>query len=718
MAVVILAGLIAPEQVRAQTEPSKSVTATDSAPVATVPLGRYIAKDNLVVYVEFAGLDAHGESWRKTAAYKMLNETPLGVMLEEVSGQLLDRAMGFLPNRRLSGPELVTLLKGATKSGWVFALHVDPKHAGLRGTFVVRGAASKELRRLSSSLMGWLMGPDVKVKPERRQDRTVVVVPIASASGAAGAVNPSWVWWPEKNDLVVGTAYPAGADAIIAALDGKAPSAAELALTQELKKPEGTFEPVAVAFVDTAGCPDIKDNNLTSLLHGLSKDQGINRIDLRWGFDAEALMTVTRLVAPKPWKTGLAFFDQPTFEKASLMPMPDSVTSFVELSISPSKLLDELEKIGPQGAIKDQIDELTETIKSAGQIDFRKDILGHLGPRMVAYLAPGRSAAANDDSLGTALKSGVSTTAAVAAIQSYFPKLTLVAEVDNPEAFGKGLDTMIIAINNELEAQAMEMEEEARRATEKEKAGDGTPGRTPISGRAGGGGDRTRQRRILAPHFTPIPGQTKSFVLQTPSDSKLRFGPSSFRPTIVLEGRYVAFSLSSDAARAAVAAAVRKDWKPSSELERACQSVPSKLVMLSVTDVSEALSSLLASLPGTLQTMINTSIALAKVRATGAGRRRLPASGPGMGPGMGPGRVDSAMRRSGRGGNDGACGECPARRVGVRPGRDEAWGLGRSGREQCCRRRERCHDRDQGRSRQAPQGGRPQGASVPRYFFD
>ena len=37
----------------------------------------------------------------------------------------------------------------------------------------------------------------------------------------------------------------------------------------------------------------------------------------------------------------------------------------------------------------------------------------------------------------------------------------------------------------------------------------------------------------------------------TPTDSPLRFGPSSFRPTIQLEGKYVAFAVSPDAARAA-----------------------------------------------------------------------------------------------------------------------------------------------------------------------
>jgi hypothetical protein len=667
LSAVALSGMIAPEELRAQTEPSKSATATETA--APVPLGRYVPKEHLIVYAESAGLDAHAESWRKTASYKMLNETPLGVMLEEVAGQLLEKAVAVIPNRRLSGPEIVTLVKGAAKSGWVFAIHIGPKADDLRVTFVVRGAASKELKPISSRLMGWLMGTDTKYKVERKEARTMVAVPAggttppaggetAPAGGArllAGGASWGWAWWPEKNDLVIGAPYPAATDAIIAALDGKTPSAVDHPVVQELKKPEGTFEPVAVGFVDTAGCPDLPAG-LTTLLKEISRF-GVNRIDVRRGFDADALMTVTRLVAPKPWQAGLAVFDQPTFDKASLMPMPDSVGSFVELSISPAKLLDAFEQIGSAGAIKAHIDALRETIKNTGQIDLRKDILGHLGPRMVAYLAPGRSAAANDDSLEAALKNGLTPSSAATAIQSFFPKLTLVAEVDNPEAFGKGLDTLMIAINNELESQVRQIEAEERRAAEQQKAAGGdraAGGRSPR-----GGGDRTKQRRILAPRFTAIPGQAKSFVLVTPSDSKLRFGPSSFRPTILLEGKYAVFSVSSDSARAAAEAARRKDWKPSSELERACQTVSSNLVLLGVTDVGESLSSLLASLPGTLQTMINTSIALARTRASGTdGPNGAPGMTPGMppgmargmGPGMSPGMGGPGMMgRGGRG---------------------------------------------------------------------
>jgi hypothetical protein len=201
-------------------------------------------------------------------------------------------------------------------------------------------------------------------------------------------------------------------------------------------------------------------------------------------------------------------------------------------------------------------------------------------------------------------------------MQSFFPKFTLVAEAKNPAAFGKALDTVMIVINNELKAQAVEKEAEDKKAADAAAPGGAA---TKQGGRGAGGGDRTKRRRETSyPKFQLALGESKSYVLITPTDSPLRFGPSSFRPTILLEDKYVAFGVSSEAVRAAVTAVRRKDWKPSASLEKASKHIPSNLVMLMMIDVSESLSSMLASLPGTLQTMINTSIALAKGRASGA----------------------------------------------------------------------------------------------------
>ena len=297
MGLVVLSGLIASAESRAQSAASK--TGTSAAPAESIPLGKYIPKENLVFYVENEGLNAHAASWEKTAAYKMLNETPLGVMLEEVCGQLLDKAMTFVPNHRLSGPEIVSLWKGATKSGWVLALNLNPKGPDhLRATFVQRGAVSKELKPISSKLMGWMMGTNPKYKIDKKDGRTIVAVSTGSAANAsAEALNAGWAWWAENDDLVVSSPSATGADAVIAALDGKTAAAIDHPVIKELKKPEATFQPICVAFADTANSPETPRTKLSELL-GSVKELGVDRIDLRWGFDEEALMSVSRLVAP------------------------------------------------------------------------------------------------------------------------------------------------------------------------------------------------------------------------------------------------------------------------------------------------------------------------------------------------------------------------------------------------------------------------------------
>ena len=143
---VILPGAQAQTSSGVQAQPA---TARKAAPFRpdTSPLARYVPKENLIVYFEFAGLDAHDEAWKKTASYKMLNETTLGEMLGAVAEQLLDKVLSIVSDHRFNGSEIVTLVKHAARSGWVFALNADPKAPrGYRGTFVLRGGASKENR--------------------------------------------------------------------------------------------------------------------------------------------------------------------------------------------------------------------------------------------------------------------------------------------------------------------------------------------------------------------------------------------------------------------------------------------------------------------------------------------------------------------------------------------------------------------------------------------
>ena len=143
---------------------------------------------------------------------------------------------------------------------------------------------------------------------------------------------------------------------------------------------------------------------LSTLLKSLKTQGGVDRLELRWGFEGEALSSVVRLVAAKPRKGLLAIFDNPTFSKTTLLPMPEQIDSFIATSISTRHLVAAIKQMAPSSAVKDQIDEIAESIRTAGSIDLEKDLLAHLGPRMVAYMAPGRSAATNDNSLESVLK--------------------------------------------------------------------------------------------------------------------------------------------------------------------------------------------------------------------------------------------------------------------------------------------------------------------------
>ena len=261
---------------------------------------------------------------------------------------------------------------------------------------------------------------------------------MSSAVAQPQSPESGWVWWAEKDDLVVGLHESGSAEAIIATLDGKKPSAVEHERVKELAKADGTFEPVCFGFARPGRGLGKRKPELSACLTRLKAKWGVDRLELRWGFEGDALLSVVRLVAAKPRKGPLATFDGPTFSKTTLLPMPDQIDSFLATSISTRHLVDADQADGHWSAVKDQIDEIAESLKTAGSIDLENDLLAHLGPRIVAYLAPGRSAATNDNSLESALSGGWSPTAAIAALQSAFPKLTLVAEVKNPDGIQQG----------------------------------------------------------------------------------------------------------------------------------------------------------------------------------------------------------------------------------------------------------------------------------------
>src|SRR5262249_47190543 len=157
-------------------------------------------------YAEFDGLDAHRDAWMKTAAYRLLNETTTGAMLEQTLTRLLEWFLAHQPGFSLKGREVVGLGKHLLRSG--FAVGINRAGGlGLPRCFalVIRGAAAGEPRLLLDRLLSTSAGPRAPVnRIEKPGGRTVQTF---------GDQPPAIVaWWPEGDDLVVSLVAPAGVD--------------------------------------------------------------------------------------------------------------------------------------------------------------------------------------------------------------------------------------------------------------------------------------------------------------------------------------------------------------------------------------------------------------------------------------------------------------------------------------------------------------------------
>ncbi len=63
---------------------AQDVEKQDISPPAPSPEERPEPAEQVLLHLQFDGLDAHANAWRKSAAYRLINETRLGSLLEEV----------------------------------------------------------------------------------------------------------------------------------------------------------------------------------------------------------------------------------------------------------------------------------------------------------------------------------------------------------------------------------------------------------------------------------------------------------------------------------------------------------------------------------------------------------------------------------------------------------------------------------------------------------
>ncbi|SIO65600.1 hypothetical protein SAMN05444166_7755 [Singulisphaera sp. GP187] len=623
----------------AQTGSAKKAAA--APPPDTSPLARYAPRDNLAVYAEFAGLDSHQEAWQKTAAYKMLNETTLGAMLEDVSAQIAERVLSSRPDRRVTGIELVKLAENLVQSGFVFAAAGVPEHpAKWASVLVLRGAARKELRPITGRLLITLGGPGVKPQVSKREKGRQIVLMAGPQPGL------NWAWWVEKDDVVIALNGPETADVIGEVLDGKRPNAIEHPARVELEKPEGGMEPVGLAFLDSATWNQ-PQSPVSFFLEKL-QIRGVDRVDFRWGLAGDAIMTVARLKAKSPRQGLLALFDQPTFDKTTLLSMPDGISSFTAVSMKPANVFETLSSVakGANPAVGESFDKLEELIRTKTRLQLRKDILAHLGPKAMFYLAPATpttSTATTAAAKSDAASGGLSPLSLVFGTTP-LPRFVAIFEIDNKEAVERALDSLMIEVNKEIRNRIQDTAAAAEAA-----AAAAAPAGADARAEAGDGATRRRRPEPPpTPEFKMMPGLVKSFVLNVPSE--LGRLPAGFRPTIRVGSKHLVFASTPEVARQALEIKKEASWIPADEYAVALEQLPGSLIYLHLEDPRDHLPKMLASLPGELQKRINQTIVLNQPKpvagAGGAGGPGGPggtaaplnsAPGPGGGPGPGPG---------------------------------------------------------------------------------
>ncbi len=554
------------------------------SPAQTVDAGgdspaRFIPADDLVFYGEFDGLDAHSRGWQKTAAYRLLNETPTGAMLEDLFLQIYPRR----PWRDLSAPEALQLIKHVAKSGVVISENCWSRNGEKKSVnaLILRDAFSnKDVRPIFARLLQGLPAPDTK-------PQAVVKLGHKMISGKLKD-GDTFYWWVEetkKADLIIVFGIPEAPDYLIDTLDGKKPSALTNPSRVELTKPRDGFERTGCLMID----PEkyglaAADHPVVTTFNQINT----RRLDFLCGFQGDALATITRFhQKPNPTsdKSIAALFD-----KTTIPPIPSGVVGLTVLALDMKAVPAQIHKIK---AISDRYDQFVATLKQKAKIRLEEDVLGQLGPKITAYIAPSKTPAAapavpNAPSLFARMGAGGA---------DALPKVAILIDVANPVTFAKTLDELMGFVNRQLKtafAPPAGPENEGAAAPDRPGRGRG-PGAPP------------------ALEFRVMAGETKSYVLNVPPELS-NVVPAGLRPTIRVGPKQVAIAATADGARQAIEA--KGTYTPPSEISAAFGRVPAKLNWLLVHDPRDSTPPVLAALPAKLQVAINM-ITLAANGGTG-----------------------------------------------------------------------------------------------------
>jgi prepilin-type processing-associated H-X9-DG protein len=509
------------------------VPASGAQDGAAKPLARFAPREHLGLLVEWEGLDTHGDAWKQTAAYKMLTETTLGEMLRQVLIQSYDgilRASGR--PTPMTGAEAVGVAEHLVQNGFLVAVNGAKLNQPESVVVVARSARrNATLRDLPENNP---MFAEPQSQAVARDGRTIHVNEQARLA-----------WWYEGDDLVLALAQN-GQIPALDALAGKVPSAADHPARAALAKGEEGTTALGWALLEFSTLPEMPPQ-----AKGLGLD-GIERIGYRWAVSGDALVGTLRIEAPSPRRGMLALFDQPPLDADSLPPVPERLTGYTVFSLDPNQALDvfarTIEALDPNGAqrLRGSMDQMEQSIG----IRLRQDLLAKLGPRMAFVIFPPRAS-----HFGGLLD-----------LWLYPPKMALVVEVRDRDAFLAALDRAMATANERLERA----------------------GGLFVRGAAAG----ELPRGVGSAEFRRLPGDERGYVL-TMSPAVLPL-PAGLRPTILVGRRFAVLAVAPDVAREAIAA--EGQGRP-----KALVSLPEGTTFFAQDDPRNSLPEFLANIPSIVQ---------------------------------------------------------------------------------------------------------------------
>ncbi len=545
-----------------------------SSPSAAIPLAKYIPKGDLFAYIEFQGIDAHADAWKATAASKVLNDTTTGAMLEDILSQMFSAQVAKLapPGATIDKQYGVSLIKHLARSGFVLGLSKNAKSKnGMTGTVVVRGALRPDSKALFAQFIRGISATGVKneklAKPGNRD-----VIAIMKAD-----MTLQGYWWVEnKEDLVIAD----DADAVIAALDGKSPSAADLPARNDLLKAEGGLDPLGAAWLDVEGLPAVPPI-VTDSLKKFGLD-GVKRVEYRVGTRGKAIEDELRLTTATPRAGALALFDQPKFDVKSLPPMPEGVVEFaassIDLSKTYAKIVEMATALKPDLGMK--IEEFEATLKTKSRLRLKEDVLGRLGPKMVIYAVPGKAS-----------KSG-GLFGGLASVGMQVPKAAMLIEIKDAKATTTMVDQLMIFANREMKT---------RLAPPASTEGDAAPGGRNAAMRKGGAPAKGTTTAAV-PEFKVMTNTPKVYALRLPTAYSAM---TNLQLTVVVGKKHLVIATATDAAKDALAAEAKASSKGlSAEAAKAVEGMPANPILLDVSDPRDRIPEALAKLPETLSALL------------------------------------------------------------------------------------------------------------------